>query len=214
MQNRRWLILGTTGSGKSYFTAHLINEYVSMKARKHIVIVDSTESYRESLTWLRHCNVPSPKKSGMDFATIDFESVILQSQFILFEVCGLLPAEDVAFLDCLCAAVMNVRDVLFVVDEAHRYLPKDKPSTEFLILLREGRKRYITPCLVTQFPVDLNLIARRGANSLVVFKLLDDTDTERTGFYLETRPEEVMNLELYHFFLKDRDTGESITGML
>jgi len=209
MQNRRWLILGTTGSGKSYFTTHLINEYVNMKARKHIVIVDSTESYRESLTWLRHCDVPP-----VDFENIDFESIIRQTQFVLFEVCGLLPDQDVAFLDCLCKAVMNVEDVLFVVDEAHRYLPKDKPSTEFLILLREGRKRYISPCLVTQFPVDLNLIARRQANSLVVFKLLDDTDTDRTGFYLEMRPEEIMNLELYTFILKDRDTGDMIRGRL
>jgi len=209
MQNRRWLILGTTGSGKSYFTSYLISKYIALKARSHVVIVDSTDSYRESLPFLRHCDVPP-----LDFESIDFETIIFENPFTLFEVCGLLPEQDVAFLDCLCDAVMSVGDVLFVVDEAHRYLPKDRPSTRFLILLREGRKRYIDPCLITQFPVDLNLIARRQANSLVVFKLLDDTDTERTGFYLEMRPEEIMNLELYHFVLKDRDTGEAITGML
>jgi len=209
MQNRRWLVLGTTGSGKSYFTSYLIAKYIALKQRKHVVIVDSTDSYREGLPFLRHCDVPP-----VDFASIDFETIILENPFVLFEVSGLLPDQDVAFLDCLCDAVMSVGDVLFVVDEAHRYLPKDRPSNRFLILLREGRKRYIDPVLVTQFPVDLNLIARRQANSLVVFKLLDDTDTDRTGFYLEMRPEEIMNLELYQFVLKDRDTGDFIKGTL
>lgn len=209
MQNRRWLILGTTGSGKSYFTSYLISKYIAMKQRKHVVIVDSTESYKESLPFLRHCDVPP-----VAFEAVDFETIILENPFTLFEVCGLLPDQDVAFLDCLCAAVMSVGDVLLVVDEAHRYLPKDNPSTEFLILLREGRKRYIDPVLITQFPIDLNLIARRQANSLVIFKLLDDTDTDRTGFYLEMRPEEIMNLELYQFVLKDRDTGDKIIGTL
>jgi DNA helicase HerA-like ATPase len=209
MQNRRWLVLGTTGSGKSYFTSYLISKYIALKQRKHIVIVDSTDSYKEGLSWLKHCDVPP-----VDFSSIDFESIISQNPYVLFEVSGLLPVQDVAFLDSLCLAIMNVGDVFFVCDEAHRYLPKDKPSNQFLILLREGRKRYIDPCLITQFPVDLNLIARRQANSLVVFKLLDDTDTERTGFYLEMRPEEIMNLKLYEFILKDRDTGESVRGTL
>ncbi len=209
MQNRRWLILGTTGCGKSYFTSYLIAKYIALKARKHVVIVDSTDSYREGLPFLKHCDV-----TPVDFSSVDFEAIISQNLNVLFEVSGLLPDQDVAFLDYLCKAIMNVGDIFFVCDEAHRYLPKDKPSNQFLILLREGRKRYIDPCLVTQFPVDLNLIARRQANSLVVFKLLDDTDTERTGYYLEMKPEEIMNLELYHFVLKDRDTGESIIGFL
>lgn len=209
MQNRRWLILGTTGSGKSYFTSYLISKYVALKARKHIVIVDSTDSYKTDLSWLKHCDV-----TPIDFGSIDFERIILENPYVLFEVSGLLPDQDVAFLDCLCQAIMNVGDVFFVCDEAHRYLPKDKPSNKFLILLREGRKRYIDPCLITQFPVDLNLIARRQANSLVVFKLLDDTDTERTGYYLEIAPQDVMNLDLYEFYLKDRDTGETVRGTL
>lgn len=209
MQNRRWLILGTTGSGKTYFTSYLISKYIALKARKHIVVVDSTEDYKELLPFLKHCDVPA-----VDFSSIDFEKIILENPNVLFEVSGLLPDQDVVFLDYLCRAIMNVGDIFFVCDEAHRYLPKDKPSNQFLILLREGRKRYIDPCLVTQFPVDLNLIARRQANSLVVFRLLDDTDTERTGYYLETKPEEVMNLETYHCIIKDRDTGESVYGKL
>lgn len=209
MQNRRWLVLGITGSGKSYFTTYLISKYVAMRQRKYVVIVDSTDSYRQDLPWLKHCDVPP-----VEFTQIDFERIILESQFVLFEVSGLLPDEDVAFMDALCEAIMNIGNTLLVVDEAHRYLPLYNPSDKFLILLREGRKYYIDSIIITQFPVDLNLIARRQANSLVIFKLLDDTDTERTAFYLEMRPEEIMNLELYEFVLKDRNTGASIRGTL
>lgn len=180
-----------------------------------MVIVDSTDSFRDDLPWLKHCDVPREKQGvPVDFTQIDFERIILESQFVLFEVSGLLPDEDVAFMDALCEAIMNIGDTLLVVDEAHRYLPLYNPSDKFLILLREGRKYYIDSIIITQFPVDLNLIARRQANSLVVFKLLDDTDTERTGYYLEIKPDEVMNLDLYDFFLKDRNTGEMIKGRL
>lgn len=207
MQNRRWLILGITGSGKSYFSSYLISKYVSLKHRKYLVIVDSTDSYRESLSWLNHCNV-----SPVDFSGIDFEKVITESQFTLFEVSGLLPDQDVAFMDALSQAIINIGDVLLVVDEAHRYLPLYNPSDKFLILLREGRKYYIDVILITQFPTDLNLIARRQSNSLVIFKLLDNTDFDK--LYLEIRPEHIIDLELYDFLLKDRNTGDMIKGRL
>lgn len=207
MQNRRWLILGITGSGKSYFASYLISKYVSLKHRKYLVIVDSTDSYRESLSWLNHCNV-----SPVDFSGIDFEKIITESQFTLFEVSGLLPDQDVAFMDALSQAIINIGDVLLVVDEAHRYLPLYNPSDKFLILLREGRKYYIDVILITQFPTDLNLIARRQSNSLVIFKLLDNTDFDK--LYLEIRPEHIIDLELYDFLLKDRNTGAMIKGRL
>lgn len=208
MQNRRWLILGITGSGKSYFTTYLINKYIALKHRKYLVIVDSTECYRESLPWLNHCDV-----KPTDFSGIDFEKIITESQFTLFEVSGLLPDQDVIFMDALCKAVMNVGDTLFVVDEAHRYLPFYNPSGQFLILLREGRKYYIDTIIITQFPGgDLHLIARRQANSLVIFKLQDVTDFDK--LHLEMKAEDIIDLELYDFLLKDRNTGRMIKGRL
>ncbi|MBA7501183.1 MAG: DUF87 domain-containing protein [Clostridia bacterium] len=209
MQNRRWLIVGITGSGKSYFTISLINKYVALKQRGHVVIVDSTDAYKEEIPYLKHCEV-----KPLDYSQIDFERIITEHQNVLFEVSGLLPKQDVLFMDALCKSIMEVQDILLVVDEAHRYLPKDKPSNEFLILLREGRKHYIDSIIITQFPIDLNLIARRQANSLVVFKLLDDTDTEKVAYYLEMKPEEIRDLELFDFLLKDRNTGEMIKGRL
>ncbi len=209
MQNRRWLVLGITGTGKSYFAVYLVNKYVAMKQRKHVVIVDSTEAYCEALPWLAHCNV-----TPTDFSAIDFQSIIEANRYVLFEVSGLLPDQDVLFMDALTSAVMALGDTFLVVDEAHRYLPIYNPSTEFLILLREGRKFYIDTCLITQFPIDLNLIARRQANSLVIFKLLDNTDTDKVSFYLETTRQEILSLEQYEFFLKDRNTGDMIRGKL
>ena len=209
MQNRRWLIVGITGSGKSYFVVYLINKYVSLKQRKNIVIVDSTDAYKREIQYLKHCEV-----RPLDYSQIDFERIITENQYMLFQVSGLLPEQDVLFMDALCSSIMNVKDTLLLVDEAHRYLPLYNPSEQFLILLREGRKYYIDTIIVTQFPIDLNLIARRQANSLVVFKLLDDTDTEKVAYYLELKPEEVRDLELYDFLLKDRNTGEMIKGRL
>jgi len=209
MQNRRWLVVGITGSGKSYFVSYLVNKYVTLTQRKHVVIVDSTDAYKKDLAFLKHCDV-----KPLDYSRIDFARVTTEAQYVLFEVSGLLPEQDVAFMDALCRSIMNVEDVLLVVDEAHRYLPLYNPSKEFLILLREGRKYYIDTIIVTQFPIDLNLIARRQANSLVVFKLLDDTDTEKVAYYLELRPEDIRDLGLYDFLLKDRNTGEMIKGRL
>lgn len=209
MQNRRWLIVGITGSGKTYFTIYLIKKYVALKQRKYIVVVDSTDALKKDLPWLKHCEVkPS------DYSTIDFEAIIINSKAVLFEVSGLLPEQDVLFMDALCSSVMNVGNTLLVVDEAHRYLPRDKPSDQFLILLREGRKQYVDSIMVTQFPVDLNLIARRQANSLVAFKLLDDTDTAKVAYYLEMEPQEIRDLDLFDFFLKDRNSGKMIKGRL
>lgn len=209
MQNRRWLVLGITGTGKSYFSVYLVNKYVAMKHRKHVVIVDSTAAYAEALPWLSHCDV-----RPTDFTKIDFRAIIETNRYVLFEVSGLQPDQDVLFMDALTSAVMTLGDTFLVVDEAHRYLPIYKPSTEFLILLREGRKFYVDTCLITQFPIDLNLIARRQANSLVIFKLLDNTDTDKVSFYLETTRQEILSLEQYEFFLKDRNTGYMIRGKL
>jgi len=209
MQNRRWLIVGITGSGKSYFVEHLIKKYVSLKQRKNIVIVDSTDAYKKEIPYFKHCEV-----RPLDYSQIDFDRIISEQQYVLFEVSGLLPEQDVVFMDALCSSIINVKDTLLVVDEAHRYLPLYNPSKQFLILLREGRKHYIDTIIITQFPIDLNLIARRQANSLVVFKLLDDTDTEKVAYYLELKPEEIRDLELYDFLLKDRNTGEMIKARL
>lgn len=209
MQNRRWLIVGITGSGKTYFTVYLVKQYIRLKQRKFIVIVDSTDALRKDLPFLKHCEV-----RPLDYSYIDFEEIITVHKNVLFEVSGLLPEQDVSFMDALCSSVMTVGNTLLVVDEAHRYLPRDKPSDEFLILLREGRKRYVDTIIVTQFPVDLNLIARRQANSLVVFKLLDDRDTEKVAYYLELEPENIRDLDLYDFILKDRNSGRMIKAKL
>lgn len=209
MQNRRWLIVGITGSGKTYFTIYLIKKYVALKQRKHIVVVDSTDALKKDLPWLKHCEV-KPR----DFSTINFEGGIRKFQYLLFEVSGLLPEQDVLFMDALCSSLMRVGNTLLVVDEAHRYLPRDNPSDQFLILLREGRKEFVDTIMVTQFPVDLNLIARRQANSLVAFKLLDDTDTKKVAYYLEIEPEKIRDLDLFDFFLKDRNSGQMIKARL
>ena len=209
MQNRRWLIVGISGSGKSYFAVSLIKKYVALKQRKNIVIVDSTEDYKKEIPRVKHCEV-----RPLDYSQIDFERIITENQYMLFQVSGLLPEQDVLFMDALCSSIMNVKDTLLVVDEGHRYLPLHNASEQFLILLREGRKYYIDTVIITQFPIDLNLIARRQANSLVVFKLLDDTDTNKVAYYLELRPEEIRDLELYDFLLKERNTGEMVKRRL
>ena len=209
MQNRRWLIIGITGSGKSYFCDYLIDKYMALEQRRNLVIVDSTDAYKKEIPYLQHCEV-----RPLDYSQIDFERIIREKQYVLFEVSGLLPEQDVQFMDALCTSVMNVKDTLLVVDEAHRYLPLYHPSSQFLILLREGRKHYVDTVIITQFPVDLNLIARRQANSLVVFKLLDDTDTEKVAYYLELKPEQIRDIGLYDFLLKDRNTGELVKGRL
>lgn len=66
-----------------------------------------------------------------------------------------------------------------VIDEAHRYLPKDErdlADNGIFQLLREGRKLDLKMILTTQSPLDLPTRLRSQFNHLIVHRLLDQAE--------------------------------------
>lgn len=78
----------------------------------------------------------------------------------------------------------NATPVLFVCEEAHRYIPRDvnkgfEPTRKAISLIaKEGRKYGVSLCLVTQRPSELSETILSQCNTLFSLRMANDQDQE------------------------------------
>lgn len=181
-QTDRYLVVGSSGSGKTVLAGELLDALEARRAFTRLVVL-STDEPKESALAVR-CEHHEEISTEVAGRRIDLEGYLRQNGAagVYFEITA-LGAGRTAFLEQLGAAIMAVGHVLLVVDEAHSIADRHV-GLGFLELWTRGRKRGVTVVAITQSmkqsaAVGVNMTVIRGSSALVVFQVIDPSGHEQ-----------------------------------
>jgi len=209
MQNKIWLIVGKSGCGKSWFGRWILLQYLKKEAVEYIMVLDdSSDHFYSGL----QANGFFLQEYGEREAQgrYNWQRFIADKRKVLLEVTNLTSQEIKNLVDDVSKAIYTLGDALLLIDEAHIFFPRSDSSLELERLLRGGRKRAIDIIMITQTLVDLNLIALRLANMLILFQVTEANELDRAQFYFQVNKEEIFNLKEREYFFKNLKTGEEL----
>jgi len=209
VNNRIWLIVGKSGCGKSWFGRYILTQYLQNQAIKYAVVIDNSSDHfygglQTQGFFLQEYGEVEAQRS------YNWENFIKANKKVLLEITNLKQDEITRLMDDISKALYNLGDSLILVDEAHIFFPYHHHSIEFERLLRGGRKKGIDVIMITQTLVDLNLIALRLANILILFQITEANELERARQYFQVDKEEIFNLRDREYFFKDMKTSHQI----
>jgi len=209
VNNRIWLIVGKSGCGKSWFGRYILTQYLQNRAIKYIMVIDnSPDHFYEGLQtqgfYLQEYGEVEAQ------GNYNWENFIKANKRILLEITNLKQEEITCLMDNVSKALYNLGDSLILVDEAHIFFPCHHHSIEFERLLRGGRKKGIDVIMITQTLTDLNLIALRLTNVLILFQTTEANEVERALQYFHVDREEIVNLKDREYLFKDMKTSHQV----
>lgn len=173
-QTFRMLIVGKSGSGKSTLARQIIRR---MRGRyRHLVIVNRKREFAE-LCEGRYT-------VGEDG---DPTPALKRHRRVIFQVTGYDPRP---VLDALGGAIMGMRDVLLVLDEAHHFFPRGQTPKGLFEVLTGGREAGHNTIFVTQMlqgaTGGIDPGVRRQASHLITFRV---TEPREVGAVADMFPE-------------------------
>jgi DNA helicase HerA-like ATPase len=165
-QTFRILIVGKSGSGKSTLARQIIRR---MEGRyRHLIIVNRKREFAELAEGrytVREEGDPTP--------------ALRQHRRVIFQVTGYDPRP---FLDQLGQAIMRLRDVLLVVDEAHHFFPRGQTPKGLFEVLTGGREYGHSAIFITQMlqgaTGGIEPGVRRQASHLIVFRVSEPREVQ------------------------------------
>lgn len=168
-QTFRILIVGKSGSGKSTLARSIIQR---MQGRfRHLVIVNRKREFAE-LAQGRY----TVGEEGDPWAALKKHSRVI------FHVTGYDPRP---FLDSLGQAIMRLRDVLLVVDEAHHFFPRGQTPKGLFEVLTGGREYGHNAIFITQMlqgaTGGIEPGVRRQASHLITFRVSEPREVQAVG---------------------------------
>lgn len=189
-----WLIIGTTGSGKTTTATEILRPYV--RKPQYIAIVNSTEQLAE---FARVRVVVSSTDLEREWTTAGIKALLRKHRAVHFEVSpGGEPKRIRAWMDALCGACMELGrvgtkrcEVLLVIDEASNYLGRDTFARNTRRVYAEGRKYGVDVLAIIQQLTGtggdtLHMTVRRMTNILVVHPMDEPNECARV---VQTWPE-------------------------
>lgn len=200
-----YIVMGKTGTGKSYFAAHLID--LLIKGRKLVAITDQEEDI-EMLDSI--CEFSEMKVFEIDsnnFETIDYGTIIKNNEHVGFVFLNLTDEEQNVVIDEICKVIFALGNIVLYIDEAHKFFPQNNYPIELERLIRGGRKRGIDVVLVTQQVIDLRKTALKQAHVGIFFRITEENELRKLRA-MGIDPDVISNLPLYKCFVYDFITGE------
>lgn len=190
MKDRRayhWLILGGTGSGKTYTARALLRRYV--KKPDFVVLVNSSQQLREFARVGVVVNIPALERG---FTASQLAALIRKHGAVHFEVSpGGDPKQIQAFMDALgnaCMALGRINTarchVLLVIDECQNYISQKVFSRGMRRVYAEGRKYGVDTINITQQLAGvggdmLDMTVRRMISILIVCPMDEQAERNR-----------------------------------
>ena len=170
------LIVGSMGAGKSYFAQYLILKL----NQKFKVIIDPSSEYEIPGFAIVELNPWNYKDTLKSFPEIlkKYHYVIVQFDYLSLE-------DQKKIVDYLAALMFNIKNVIFMIDEAHLYVGKTKPAKNAVNLATMGRKYGISTLYVTQRPQQLDTTVRSMTWYKIAFRVNDQRDVEALRGYLK-----------------------------
>ncbi|MEF2280383.1 AAA family ATPase [Deinococcus sp. YIM 134068] len=197
MKDRRayhWLILGGTGSGKTFTARQIVRQYV--RKPDFVVIVNSSSQLAE---FARRRVVVDMSALDRDWTPRELAATIRQHGAVHFEVSpGADPKRLQAWMDALGNACMALGrlgtdrcHVLLIVDEAQNYLSQKVFARGMRRVFAEGRKFGVDCLAITQQLAGqggdmIDMTVRRMVSVLVVCPMDEEAERQRV---MRTWPE-------------------------
>lgn len=205
-----YLIMGKTGTGKSYFACHLVDALRGKKSdmRKVIVVSDQEQDIEllDSISGFERFYVVDV--TADNYNKIDFARLLDREDAIGFVVFNVLESEQVEFFNDLCKVIFAHGNCVLWIDEAHIFFPQWGYPIELERLVRGGRKRGVDVVLVTQQVIDLRKTALKQAHVGIFFRITEENELKKLRA-MGVDADVVMNLPLYVGYIHDFITGES-----
>lgn len=165
-QTFRMLIVGKSGSGKSTLARQIIRR---MEGRyRHLIIVNRKREFAQ-LAQGRY----TVGETGEPWTALK------QHRNVMFHLTGYDPRP---FLDSLGQAIMRLRDVLLVVDEAHHFFPRGQTPKGLFEVLTGGREYGHSAIFITQMlqgaTGGIEPGVRRQASHLITFRVSEPREVQ------------------------------------
>lgn len=165
-QTFRLLIVGKSGSGKSTLARQIIQRMAGRY--RHLIIVNRKREFAE-LAQGRY----TVGETGEPWAALQ------RHRNVMFQVTGYDPRP---FLDSLGQAIMRLRDVLLVVDEAHHFFPRGQTPKGLFEVLTGGREYGHSAIFITQMlqgaTGGIEPGVRRQASHLITFRVSEPREVQ------------------------------------
>ena len=169
------LIIGSAGSGKSYFATYILMELKT----KYKVIIDPSSEYEVPGFAVVEITPFNYREMLLGFAKIlkKYPNVIVQFDFLTIE-------QQKEIVNYICGLLFHIRNVAILFDEAHLYLDRYRPIPNGLLVATAGRKYGIHPIFITQRPQLLNTTIRSQTWFKIIMHVDDPRDVDAIRGYV------------------------------
>lgn len=202
-------VLGTSGSGKSYFVLYTLEQIHNSK--QYVIIIDPKQEFSGLIKLnFKQTLITTDllKKLSVDNCV-----KIMQANPKLLVTGYLLSWEEEARMaENFAAASLALGNTLFVVDEASRILPNVlnlKDQRYLYGLSTMGRSQSVDSIFVIQKVALISKVTYSQANAFCVFKLHDILDIQRVSFLIGKSKEEIASLRPREYYYYDSKTDKS-----
>lgn len=192
-------VAGMTGSGKSY--------YIQKMLEKTNLPIIATSNKIEDYYQLQHL-------TGKQFILVEVhENTRIKSltrKDIFFSFGFITQDQKISFMDDLALHIMQDRNRIIYVDEAHEVLGEySRYSKQLESLVAGGRARSLHVIVVTQRPQNVKKSVINNCKWRISFKLSEKNSVRAMAEHLEQISEDdIKNLQLYEYYLYNAYTGE------
>lgn len=183
--NNRIGIIGTSRTGKSWLLKYIINQYIKNNKRRYYILIDDKLSNVVEL-YEKGFYVQEINKDNIN-GNFNLEKFIKYHEKVVFLVNGFVEQKEIhSFLNKLAAVVYTLKDSLFVIDEAHQFLPQGKyEPVNIKKLQRGGAKDGIDFIISTHRITDVSPDIVSLLNVIISFRVNEPNSVERSAEYFD-----------------------------
>lgn len=171
------LILGKTGSGKSYYTKD------ELKKHPRVLVYDVIGEYTDGVVF-------------EDFPSLyDFLDKRFYSDFRAIY----RPLDPPGEFDMICSIVYTMYDMVFIVEEVDTF-SVNSISLPFANIIQRGRHNEISLWGISQRPYRVNRTLSSQCKEVICFRMTEPRDVDYIRFLMgDKAAEEVKNLKLFYY---------------
>lgn len=192
-------VSGMTGSGKSYAVQSML--------RNTDLPIIATSNKIEDFYQLQNL-------SGKEFLLIEVHEntrlIQLPRKNIFFSFGFITHDKKIKFMDDLALHIMQQRNMIIYIDEAHEVLGEGaKYSKQLESLVAGGRARHLHVIIVTQRPQNVRKSVINNCKWRLCFKTSEKNSVKAMVQHMEKISEDdIRNLQLYEFYKYNAYTGQ------
>ena len=183
--NNRIGIFGTSRVGKSYLKDYIVKKYDKLNKRRYYILIDDKMSNVLDL-YQKGFYIQEITQDNIN-GNFNLKKFIKYHEKVVFLVNGFVEQKEIhSFLNKLAAVVYTLKDSLFVIDEAHQFLPQGKyEPVNIKKLQRGGAKDGIDFIISTHRITDVSPDIVSLLNVIISFRVNEPNSVERSAEYFD-----------------------------